>query len=516
MRKALQISAWIFSILFLLCGFIGLFNDPLAGFVMILMGAILLPPLTGVIRQHFGFTPKWWMKILSIFVLLTVFGIASNPVEKPAEKGNTPVQVTQTQEASVSTNTANEISTKNTDNLSANTEMGSTQQKQDQPTSGTLTIHFIDVSQADAILVQLPSGQNILIDGGNNDDGDLVVNYLKQQGIKRLDHVIGTHPHEDHIGGLDVAIRSFEVGKVYLPKVTHNTKTYEDLLLAIKGKGLKVNQAKAGVKLDVGSGIEAVMLAPNSSSYEDLNNYSAVLKLTYGSTSFLFTGDAEAESENEILRTGSSIKSDVLKVGHHGSSSSTTAAFLKAVSPKYAVISVGKGNDYGHPHPETLAKLAEAGVEVFRTDLQGTIIASSDGKTITFNKKASPVKERAPDNSHTTGTSNPVTPPVSVSTSGTVRIERIDMEGEVVTIKNTGKAVIDISGWKLVSEKGNQTFIFPSGTVIQAGSSLKVVSGRNAQAGTGVLVWTKSYIWNNDGDPGALYDANGKLISRRE
>jgi len=378
--------------------------------------------------------------------------------------------------------------------------------------SGTLKVYFIDVGQADAILIKLPSGQNILVDGGNNDDGSLVVNYLKQQGVKRLDHVIGTHPHEDHIGGLDVAIKSFEVGKVYLPRVSHTTKTYEDLLLAIKNKGLRVTQAKAGVKLDVGPGVEAVLVAPNSSGYEDLNNNSAVLKLKYGSTSFLFTGDAEAESESEMLRAGYDLKADVLKVGHHGSHSSTTPAFLKAVSPKYAVVSVGKGNDYGHPHSETLAKLAAAGVQVFRTDLQGTIVVTSDGKSITFNKKASPVKERAPGTSSSNGSIS-VALPASAS-SGDVKIVGIDLGGEVVTIKNTGSKKVDISGWRLVSETGNQSFTFPSGTVIPAGGTLRVVSGRNAQAGPDTLVWTRKYIWNNDGDPGVLYDAQGNLVSR--
>lgn len=362
-----------------------------------------------------------------------------------------------------------------------------------------LKVHFIDVGQADSILVQLPSGQNILIDGGNNDDAGRVVNYIRQQGITRLDNVIGTHPHEDHIGGLDVAIRSFDIGKVYLPKVSSNTKTFEDLLLAIKAKELKVTQAQAGVTLDVGPDTKAVFLAPNSSSYDGLNNYSAVLKLTYGDTSFLFTGDAEVESEKEMLAAGYALKADVLKVGHHGSQNATSTAFLRAVSPKYAVISVGKHNRYGHPHKETLAKFAAAGVEVYRTDELGTIVAVSDGHTITFNKKASPIKERAP-----------------TATSGDVKITMIDLRNEIVTLHNSGDTAVDISGWKLVSEKGGQIFIFPSGTVIPAGGILRVASGRNAHAGANTIVWTKKYIWNNKGDPGSLYNAEGQLVSRYE
>lgn len=166
----------------------------------------------------------------------------------------------------------------------------------------------------------------------------MLVEYLKQQGILRLDYVVATHPHEDHIGGMDVAIRSFPVGKVYMPRAATTTRTFEDLLLAIKQKGLKITEAKAGVRIDVGPGAEAVILAPNGSGYEDLNNYSAVIKITFRATSFLLTGDAVAESEGQMLAKRYNLKADVLKVGHHGSSSSTTPAFLNAVGPKFAVI----------------------------------------------------------------------------------------------------------------------------------------------------------------------------------
>ncbi|MDK2821228.1 MAG: competence protein ComEC [Clostridia bacterium] len=252
---------------------------------------------------------------------------------------------------------------------------------------GFLYVHYLDVNQGDAILIRLPNNQNILIDGGSNKVGPKLVNYLKQYGVRKLDYVIGTHPHEDHIGGLDLVIKAFEIGKVYMPKVTTNTDTYRDLLLAIKNKGLKVTNAKAGVTLPLNNEVKAIFISPNKSTYEELNDYSAVLHLTYGKTSFLFTGDAETTAEKEMVVSNLPLKADILKVGHHGSISSTSKAFLRKVDPTYAVISVGKDNDYGHPHPSIIERLQQAKIKIYRTDLHGTITAISDGDKITMNKK---------------------------------------------------------------------------------------------------------------------------------
>jgi competence protein ComEC len=207
--------------------------------------------------------------------------------------------------------------------------------------------------------------------------------------------VVGTHPHEDHIGGLDTVISNFGVEKIYMPKASSNTRTFEDVLLAIQDKGLKVTTPDPGSSFSLGQA-EFTILAPNSGSYSDENNYSIVLKMVYGNTSFLFTGDAEEIPEKEMLSAGYDLDADVLKVGHHGSSYSTSDKFLTSVSPKYSIISVGTGNQYGHPAQSTLDKLTAAGVEIYRTDESGTIIATTDGSTISFDKKSSPVKPNAP------------------------------------------------------------------------------------------------------------------------
>lgn len=189
-----------------------------------------------------------------------------------------------------------------------------------------LIVHFLDVGQADSILIQTHSGTNVLIDGGNNADGEAVVSCLKAQGVRHLNAVIATHPHEDHIGGLDRVLNEFPVDQVYMPNAVTTTRTYEDFLLAVKSSKATVIQARAGVKLDV-PGLEGVFFAPNGDYYEDLNDYSAVLKVTFGRVSFLFAGDAESVSEAEMLKAGYDLRANVLKVGHHGSDSSTSSPF---------------------------------------------------------------------------------------------------------------------------------------------------------------------------------------------
>jgi len=250
-------------------------------------------------------------------------------------------------------------------------------------TSGSLQVFYLDVGQGDSTLIRTPKGQNILIDGGDNHKGDEVVDYLKQLGVKSLDAIIATHPDADHIGGLDTVIDAIPTKSVYAPRVSHTTNTYKDFLLAVKNSGLKIKTAKAGLTLPL-EGVTAEFIAPVADYGKDLNAWSAVLRVQYGNTSFLFTGDAETKSETDMLKRPDLLNADVLKVGHHGSDTSTSLKFLNAVNPKYAVISAGKDNKYGHPKSAIVNRLKKSKVTIYRTDTQGTITAISDGKNIKF------------------------------------------------------------------------------------------------------------------------------------
>lgn len=230
-----------------------------------------------------------------------------------------------------------------------------------------LHVYYIDVGQADSILV-MNEKQSLLIDAGNNEDGDMVVNFIKDKCITKLDYIIGTHPHEDHIGGMDDVINNIDVDKIYLPAIQTNTKTYQDVLQAIKDKNKKINSLKKGDKFNVGEA-EFEVMTDSILDKNNLNLSSNIIRMVFNGTSFLFTGDAETENEKSITWE----QTDILKVGHHGSTTSTSQKFLNQIKPKYAIISVGKNNDYGHPKEKILERLKNEGAEIYRTDECGTI-----------------------------------------------------------------------------------------------------------------------------------------------
>lgn len=242
-----------------------------------------------------------------------------------------------------------------------------------------LKVHYLDVAQGDSIFIELPNNETMLIDAAESYQSENIINYLKNLNYKKIDYVIGTHPHTDHIGGLKDIINTFEIGKIYMPKVVSTTKTYESLLMAIKDKNLKINTAKAGTSIIDTDALKINILAPTNSTYTELNNYSVVTKITYGTTKFLFMGDAEKLSENEIKEN---VTADVIKIGHHGSNTSSSIDFIKKVNAKYGIISVGLKNKYNLPKEETITNWEKSGTKIYLTSTNGTIRASSDGTNI--------------------------------------------------------------------------------------------------------------------------------------
>jgi len=251
----------------------------------------------------------------------------------------------------------------------------------DDIADASFLVHFIDVDQGDCILVSC-DGKNMLIDAGESKYAGRVRSYLKEQGVKKIDILVGTHPHADHIGALANIVRRFDIGTILMPKISADTASFENLIDAVSKKGLKITSPDKGQKFALGSA-DITVLSPSKDAFyeENLNNYSIVLRVEYEEKVFLFTGDAERDVEYEILRDGADIDADVLKAGHHGSSSSSSDRFIKAVSPEYAVIMLGRDNPYGHPHVETVATFKKYRVKALRTDECGSIVFGvKDGK----------------------------------------------------------------------------------------------------------------------------------------
>lgn len=361
----------------------------------IVSGILLALPTIKYLKSKIDIRKIRYLAVLSVILLCV--GCSSSP----SEESTTIVNIETTTQIATTTQETKEVSTIETVS-SPSLQETSVEQTSSSNTVSEMKVHFIDVGQGDCELIE-SDGHFMLIDAGENDKGELVSSYLKGIGVEKLDYVIGTHPHSDYIGGLDVVINNFDIETVIIPEKEHTTKTFEDLLTAIENKNLEITFPEVGDTYNIGNA-SFTIIAPNKEYGNELNDWSVGIKLINGENSFVFTGDAETESESDIVNNGIDISADVLKLGHHGSSTSSSIPFLEAVKPTYAIISCGKDNSYGHPHKETVTKLNDYNIQTFRTDEQGTIIATSDGTNITWNCEPSTTIQNASVSSQQTET----------------------------------------------------------------------------------------------------------------
>lgn len=261
------------------------------------------------------------------------------------------------------------------------TTVGSYSNTLEKIAADNMRVSYIDVKQGDSTFIELPNGKTMLIDAGKKEQGNNVVNYIKNLGYDKIDYVVGTHPDTDHIGGLATVIDNFDIGVIYMPKKSSTTKTYLNLLETIKNKGLSIHTAKAGVNIISLDNLKVDIISPVK-EYENSNESSAVIKIVYGNSKFLFMADATTDNEADIK---ADVESDVVKVGHHGSDTSSSLEFVKKTKAKYAVISVGEGNSYHHPYDIIVKRWESIGAEVLRTDKLGSIVISTDGNDLNIN-----------------------------------------------------------------------------------------------------------------------------------
>lgn len=362
------------------------------------------------------------------------------------------------------------------------------------PPGPEMEAHFIDVGQGDSILIKTPNGKNILVDGGKKSSDLLVPLYLMEAGVSQVDLMVATHPDADHIGGLVDVLKMLPVKEVLDSGATHTSQTYLEYLSLIDEKNIPFKVANDGEFIELDSSLKIQVLNTYDEG-EDNNEGSVVLKVSYNDIDFLLTGDADIQAEQEMVEKYN-VEAEVLKVGHHGSDTSSSLSFLQEVSPEASILSYGEGNQYGHPHSVVVDRLLSVESQVYSTEASSHIVVDTDGNTFEV---------------HGTPDSNPgdpQDPPAKVS------LVDVDLDNEIVTIKNNDTINVPMTGWKLVSVEGNQTYQFPDGYTLKAGATVYVTSGANAKDQPPTyLKWTGAYIWNNSGDAAELYNAEGVKVS---
>jgi competence protein ComEC len=426
---------------------------------------------------------------------------------------------------------------------------------------GKLSVYFLDVGQGDSTLF-LYEGKTILIDAGEYDMGDRVVSDLRFLGVTRIDLLVATHPHSDHIGGMQKVLAAFPVGKVLDAGLPHPSSTYEQFLETIEQNHIPYQVAEQGQTVDIDPAVRVLVLSPpEERPGDDLNTDSVVLRISYGTIDFLMTGDLGTVGEDALLRTGFPLDAEILKVGHHGSSASTSPAFLARVSPETAVIEVGLDNDYGHPHSATMDLLNGSGVKVYRTDRDRSILVRSDGMSysvkteVNTSGSATGITQQTQTLPPVPGTLPPIVtlptfpgnvavplpsltlPPLpenwtiptlpaapQIGKASWVYIsaaqfdapgdDRKNLNSEWVRLTNRGEGFVLLSGWTLSDTTGSHRYVLPA-FVLMPGSSVIVYSGKGTMNDTALFMGLDEPIWGNTSDEATLKDGSGNIIDQR-
>jgi competence protein ComEC len=433
-----------------------------------------------------------------------------------------------------------------------------------QGTTGDLEAYFLDVGQGDSSVI-LFKDKVILIDASEVDQGDRVVSDLKKLGVTRIDLLVATHPHSDHIGGMQKVLAAFPVGKVLDSAMPSTSVLYEHFLETLEKKNIPYLVAEQGQTIEIDPSLRILVLSPPKERIgDDLNTNSIVLRISYGTVNLLYTGDASTAAEDSMEKTGYPLDAQVLKVGHHGSSSASSAAFLSRVHPETAVISLGKDNPYGHPHKEAVDRLNAAGPVIYRTDLDGTILVRSNGAaysvvtekqdpdilSLTAGEPTSPTLVQTTLSPSTTPgiTSPPLTipvtlpplptipanitipvpsitlPAVQIGNASSVYIsavqfnapgdDRQNLNGEWVRLTNGGDDAVLMAGWTLADRSAAEPYTFPA-ILLLPGTSVWVYTGSGTMNDTSLYMGRTEPVWGNSGDEAVLQDGRGNIIDRR-
>jgi competence protein ComEC len=412
---------------------------------------------------------------------------------------------------------------------------------------GKLRVYFLDVGQGDSELI-LFGNTTILIDAGDTDQGDRVVADLQRLGVTRIDLLVATHAHADHIGGMREVLDAFPVGRVLDAGVPSSSSLYEQFLTEIDDRNIPYTVAEQGQAIDLDPSLKIVVLSPKKERLnDDANQNSVVLRVSYGTTDFLFTGDMGGETEDALAKSGYALDAEILKVGHHGSSSSTSKAFLARVRPETAIIEVGRDNPYGHPHEAALERLKAAGATVYQTDTSGTVLVQSNGESYSVSTEkgsgniwmqsatTSPAGTGTIETIATLATipaipsiptvpSIPTLPPVQAGNASSVYIsavqfdapgdDRLNLNGEWVRIANRGDGPVLIAGWTLTDRTNTSPYVFPA-VILLPSTSVTVFTGSGAMNDTALYRGLSSPVWGNGGDLAILRDGAGTVIDQR-